>query len=386
MNESRIGKIKTIYKPFVFMLFGSCLFIIALFAYRRPHYNWDLLAYMALVLQQDNKDVNQIHFLTYQAAKQNIPAADYKHLIDGAYRKNLSENPTAFFNTLPFYAVKPLYIGMIYMFYKAGFSLPLCTVLPSIIFYMLIGFLIFYWLSKSIKTGWAFSASLIIMYSGFMVFMARLSTPDCMSAFFLLSAFYFILQKPVLKWSFLFLILSIFVRLDNFVAAILILTFLFVSPKSQLKADRKNYLVMIAIAIVCYFAVTIMMMRPFGWDASYYPSFALKMNLSHTSNSTFSFKAYSDLVISQIATVVVFYHFVFFLLLLWLIVYPTFKWSRLSFVQAFSIILISIIACRFVLYPDLSDRFNIAYYVCFLIIFIQKYSAMTERVHIQRRD
>src|SRR5476651_346587 len=139
-------KTKPVFSAFIVMLYCFCLLTIAVFAYRRPHYNWDMLAYMALTIQQDHKSVDQIHQLTYQAAKENIPAIDYEHLVGGEYRKNISENPAAFFNTLPFYAVKPLYIEMVSLFHKAGFSLPMATVLPSIVCYFLIGVLLFYWL------------------------------------------------------------------------------------------------------------------------------------------------------------------------------------------------------------------------------------------------
>ena len=200
---------------FLTSIYIVCICLIALFAFRRPHYNWDMLAYMALVIQEDHQDINQLHEITYKTVKDNIPEIDYEHLVGSEYRKSLAGNPKIFFNQLPFYAVKPLYVKMVSLFYKAGFPLPLSTVLPSILFYLLIGLLLFYWLLQYLKIIWTFAASLFIMLSGFMVFMARISTPDCLSAFLLLSSFYFIIEKPSLKWMFLFLVLSVFMIWDT---------------------------------------------------------------------------------------------------------------------------------------------------------------------------
>jgi hypothetical protein len=348
--------------------------MIAVFAYKHPHYNWDMLAYMALVIQEDNSDIKQIHEMTYKAAEDGIPAIDYEHLVGGEHRRNLSTDPAAFFKTLPFYAVKPMYIKMVSFFHNAGFSLPISTVLPSIFFYLLIGLLLFYWLLKYLKIIWAFAVGISIMLSSFMVFMPRLSSPDCMSAFLLLSAFYFIIQKPSVKWMFLFLLLSVFARLDNIIPCFFILSFLFFTRQWQKEIKPKYYLLMLFIIAACYFGITTITMKSFGWNILYYPTYARYMNLSHSFEASFSLKNYIALVLSQISTAIVFYNFIFFMFFLSLLLYfPSVSHRNFTLDQSFSVLLLFIILFRFILYPDLSDRFNIAYYLCFLIIFIKKY-------------
>lgn len=364
-------------KVVLVIVYCYCLFLIGLFAYRHPHYNWDMLGYMALVIQEDHSDINQIHEITYKSAEENLPPINYEHLVGEERRNSLSKNPTAFYKMLPFYAVKPMYIKMVSLFHKAGFSLPISTVLPSITFYMMIGLLFFFWLLKYLKIVWAFAASLFIMLSSFMVFMPRLSSPDCLSAFLLLSAFYFIIEKPSLKWMFFFLLLSMFARLDNIVPCFFILSFLFFTGKWQVKIKLKYYLLMLIIFTACYFGITAVTMKPFGWNVFYYPTYALHMNLSHSLQPSFSFKEYVALVFSHITTAIVFYNFLFFMFFLLLIMYsPSIKYKNLTLDQTFALLLVLIILFRFVIYPDLSDRFNIAYYLCFLIIFVKKYTAL----------
>jgi hypothetical protein len=374
MNTAPLSKSKLQFKLLIVGTYFFCLLMVAAFAYKHPHYNWDMLAYMALVIQEDNSDIKQIHELTYKAAEESIPAIDYEHLVGGEHRRNLSTDPTTFFKTLPFYAVKPMYIKMVSFFHKAGFSLPKSTVLPSIIFYLLIGLLLFYWLLKYLKIIWAFALSLSIMLSGFMVFMPGLSSPDCLSAFLLLASFYFVIEKPSVKWAFLFLFLSMFARLDNIIPCLFILSFLFFSKRWKQEIKPKYFALMLFVVIACYFGITAATMKPFGWNIFYYPTYARYMNLSHSFDASFSIKNYIALVFSQIATAIVFYHFIFFMLFVLLISYlPHFKYLNFTLDQSFTILLVVIILFRFILYPDLSDRFNIAYYLCFLIIFIKKY-------------
>ena len=375
-------KIFTIHNLLV-PIYLLSIYLIALFAYKKPHYNWDMLAYMALVIKKDYTNINQLHQATYKIAKDNIPEIDYEHLIGSEYRKKLSEDPEAFFSKLPFYAIKPLYIKMVSLFYEAGFSLPMSTVLPSIIFYLMIGVLLFYWILKYLKIIWAFAASLLIMLSSFMVFMARLSTPDCMSSFFLLSAFYFIIEKPSIKWMFLFSVLALFARLDNIIPCFFIISFLFFTRKWQMKIKLKYYLLMLIILTCCYFGITSVTMKSFGWNVFYYPTYARYMNLSHTLLPSFSLRAYMSLIFSEITTAIVYYNFTFFGFFLFLILYsPIIKRRNFTFEQLFAFLLLFVILFRFILYPDLSDRFNIAYYLLFMIILLKKYSEPKVRLNI----
>lgn len=368
-----------------FVIYCIGVLTMALHAYKRPHYNWDMLAYMALVVQQSNSDVSTIHQTTYQAAKAHVPSPEYERFFQGDYRKKIAESPETFFKELPFYAVKPLYIKLVSLFHKAGFSLPLSTVLPSIIFYLAIGLLLYHWLLKYINRFGALAFSLLIMYTGPMISLAKLSTPDCLSTFLLLSAFYFIIQKPSIIWTCFFLLLSMFVRLDNIIPCLLIISFLFFTNKWQKKIQLKYYLLLMAVFVGCYFVITAITMKPFGWGTLYYPQFALHLDLSHTANTAFSLKAYLQLVISQLTTALAFHHFVFFLFVALLLFYPRppFQWKILTWEQAFSLLLLLIISVRFVLFPDLSDRFNMAYYLFFLILLIKKIAIATNRSSLQ---
>jgi hypothetical protein len=372
------ASLKPFSMGFLIAVYFLCLLFVAVYAYRRPHYNWDMLAYMALASRDDESSVSRIHQIAYQEAKENIPAGDYELLVSGEYKKNLAENPMAFYKVLPFYAVKPLYISAISFFHHLGFSLPASTVLPSAIFYLFIGLLIFYWLLKYLQLAWAFGASLLIMLTGFMVSLARLSAPDAMSAFFLLAAIYFILEKPSLAWMSVFLGWSLFTRLDNIIPIFFILSFLFFIRKGQTALKLTYYLLLLAVFAACYFGIVAVTMKPFGWGLLYYPNFAQYMNLSHVQTTGFSLHSYLSLLLDGAKRSLEFYHPAIFLFFFLLIFYsPQFKFKRLENDQLFILLLLLIIIFRFLLYPDLSDRFNAAYYLVFLVVLLKRYAQRT---------
>src|SRR5258706_12419902 len=161
---------KKIFALLIYLLFLGCLLPAAIFFYKHPANNWDMLGYMALIVKMDGvKDINAIHHITYNSAKQNIPPQDYNKLVESpAVRARFANDPLYFERILPIHVVKPLYVWSAYFFYKEGFTLPLATVMPSIISFLLIGLLLFHWMKKYFKTVIAFWAAFLFLMSTFM--------------------------------------------------------------------------------------------------------------------------------------------------------------------------------------------------------------------------
>ncbi len=360
----------------IYFCFLACLLPIAIFAYKHPAYNWDMLAYMALVVKIEKGDINEVHKITYVNARENIPVNEYDKLVGGDLRKSRLENPSEFNRILPLYAVKPFFIWLSYGFYKAGFSLPLATVIPSIIAYLLIGLLLFHWLCRHHRIFLAFAGGLLIMYSSVMINVANLSTPDCVSALFLLSAFYFILEKPSVLLSFLFLTGSVFVRLDNIILSFLLLTFLFFSGLRKKKIPRVQYFTMLAVLTGVYILISGMAGGD-NWDLLYYPTFIKYYHPDHQAQSLFSVSNYLTLFSERVVMALLYSQVSIFLLLVLIMVsggLPA-KLRNLPFEQLFCILLVFTIVIRFILFPDLEDRFYIAFYVVILILFMQQYKS-----------
>lgn len=351
------------------------IFLIALYAFKRPYYNWDMLPYMAVVIGYDHNDPNFVHDTVYDIIKKQLPVSAYNQLIDGGleFRKRMAGNSNEFQMQMPFYAVKPLYTGIVYLVYKGGIPLIQATILPSFIGYFLIGSLLILWIMRYMQFYLALAISTLMMLSAPMWDIVRNSSPDCLSAFLLLGAMYFILEKKSILVAFVFLLLSIFARLDNVIPCFFFISLITFSNNWGHKIPLKKYAVMLLFISLCYLGITLNA-HQFGWSVLYYPTFLKSLNLSYSFHTEFHLREYLALSISHIMTGLFFSNFILFMVLALLAFAEktTFQFRKLSFNQLFLCTMIAIIIVRLVLEPVIADRFYIAYYLCILILLIRK--------------
>ncbi|HEV3411502.1 MAG TPA: hypothetical protein VG101_03445 [Puia sp.] len=334
-----------------------------------------MLAYMAVVLGYDHSDSNFVHNSVYKIAKDQLSPETYDQLTDGGleFRKRMAENSSEFYQQMPFYSVKPLYTRLIYFMYKAGVPLIPATLVPSFIGYILIAFLLIIWIKKYLQLIFAFAVSLLIMLSAPTWDIARSSTPDSLSAFLLLGALYFMIERRSLFLTFSVLLLSIFARIDNVIPSIFIVSFLAFSNKWKDKISIQKYLVMLMFILLSYLSITLGT-RKYGWDILYYPTFSKSLNLNYAYHAEFHFQNYLALSTSHIMTGL-FYTYLPLFMALALMVFVSrtpFNFRNLNFDQLLVGIIILIILVRFLLHPVIADRLYIAYYLCILILLIRK--------------
>jgi hypothetical protein len=360
----------------VYLAFLSCLLPAAIYIYKNPAYNFDMLGYMALVIRMDQPHtLEEIHTITYSSARQIVPPGEYEKLTEALpYRKKFAADPLEFKKVLPNYIVKPLYTWLCWLFYKTGFSLPIATVMPSIVSFLIIGLFLFYWIRKYLRDVIAFPAAALIMYSIFTTAVARLSTPDCLSALFLFLSVYFILEKRNLTLMTIFLLLSIFSRVDNIITCFFIISFLTFSKKWK-RIEKRQYFFMLAVLVIAYLTI-ILPARQFGWSIFYYTQYAKHIDYSRDFDQPITLFSYLSLIYSKLVTAFVSTHFTFFSFLgLLILSNPGLSFRKLSFDQTFLLLLASIGITRFLLLPDLSDRFYFGFYLVIIILLVRKLSS-----------
>lgn len=362
-------------------LYFFILILVAIHSFKKPEYNWDILPYMALVLKADNTNIDAVHRLTYIAAQQNLPAPTYKNLTDtsNAYRKKMSEDSDAFNNQLPFYVIKPLYISFAYAFYKVGFSLPASTVLPSIFSYLLIGLLLLYWLKKYLSIFFSSSVSLLVMLSSPMLEIAKLSTPDALSAFLLLSSFYFVLEKQNKMFMFILMIASIFTRVDNLITCVAIIGLLAFFNKPLKKQSIIQYGSMALILFLCYFLITAST-ASYGWSMFYNNLSSHHTSSANGFHSAFILKDYLHILYANLLHGLYYSNIIIFLVMILslFIKRPPASLKNINFDQLFSLLIVLIIIAKFILYPDMSDRYYIPFYLVAVILIIRMMAGKEE--------
>jgi hypothetical protein len=357
-------------------LYVTAIFLAGLYAFKKPLYNWDMIAYMAITVGYDHPDPNYIHDTVYNIVKQQLPGPVFSQLTDGGieYRKRMAGKSDEFYRQMPFYSVKPLYTGLIYIFYKTGIPLIQATVLPSLMGYLLIGLLLISWIKRYLELPIAMAFCLLIMFSAPMWEIARSSTPDCLSTFLLLSALYCILEIKSLLLAFIWMILSIMGRLDNVITAFFIISLITFSKKSGFKIPVNKYFLMLLTIAICCLCVVWNTHR-FGWSVLYYPTFLKSLNSSYTFQPQFHLGSYMALAISQIMTGLFFSHLILFMALAVLAFKgkSSISFRNLDFEQMFLCTLIVIVFARFILQPVVSDRLYSAFYLAILILMVKRF-------------
>jgi len=360
-----------------------CLLIAAIYCFKRPLYNWDILPYSYLILKMDHYNSEDAYNLAYKSAKENIPSKEYHLLVDSsnAYRYRMSKDFNAFNEQLPFYVVKPLYTSLGYLFYKSGFSLIQATLIPSFISYLLIGFLLFHWLKIYLQHSISFITALLIMISSPLIEVAKLSTPDCLSAFLLLCSFYFIVEKPSLRFAVLFMSLSVFARLDNIVTCFGLIGIMYASKKWYKKIPLRIFLLIIILFVCSYFLISFFAYQ-YGWSILFYNDFADHLHPAYGSMVHFSIQSYLRLMYEHVLSAINHSYVSIFLALLVFSFNEKLSLRNLSFDKMFLLLIPIILFVRLILYPDVSDRLYIPFYLIIIILSAKRLASIQLPVNV----
>jgi hypothetical protein len=359
----------------LYSLYTAFLLLWCFYGYKKPGYNWDIFPYMGVVLSHEQPG-QPVHNQVYTTAKEQMPRAAYALLTDSThpYRHKMATDPAEFTLQLPYYVVKPLYTRMAYLFYKAGVPLTRATVLPSLLAYFLLCLLIFHWLKQYLALWVAGLLGFLLAVWGPLLAASGLSTPDCLSALLLVSAVYCLVERRSLWLVYLFLLLSVFARIDNILPCFFILTLLVLTRKPEQRLSFKNYILMVSGAVLGYLYVCLDV-KEFGWHFTFYPTFFRHMNTGYDMHASFSAAGYVALVKSQLMTGLYYSSIVLFAVLTVFYLYKPglLKFNHLHLEQKLVLMFWMLIVLRFLLQPVMADRFYLPYYVCILVFLARKH-------------
>jgi hypothetical protein len=155
---------------------GCAMLYAAVTGFISPYYNWDMLGYVGSVTAWQEKDSHAIYVKTMATVKENIPGWIYQDYISNP----LSAEDKAFVQELPFYQVKPLYNGLIWLVHQTGIALPPATWIISATSFTALALLLFLWPpSYMAREIWLLLVvALTYLWPWPMASLARLSTPD----------------------------------------------------------------------------------------------------------------------------------------------------------------------------------------------------------------
>jgi len=187
----------------------------------RPFHNWDVVGYIAAAKSFEQPDNAALQAFTYAELRTVLPAELYEDIArernlgtgPGAlYRRTVNTNPAAFAEQLPYYRIRPLYVGLIYLLYKAGVDIEFATHLISGIAVALALLVLYLTVIRRLHPALACLLPPLAWMFGALD-LARFSTPDGLAFFAVLLIVYWFAQRRI-GWLCVALPISLCVRTD----------------------------------------------------------------------------------------------------------------------------------------------------------------------------
>jgi len=316
-----------------------------------PGYNGDMSFYIATAMNFEGKSDQQA-------------ISDTRHLIQtelkgeksALHLYNLDHSDS---NILNYYRIKPFYVLLIIALHSLGISFIVATGIPSLVSFFLIGCLAFYWSSKKFKPATALFVSSVFMLMSPSLILARLSTPDALSNLFISYCIYRIYFGKGYAWTGLLLMVSLLIRLDNFIAAGILLSLMHFWPVKE----EKTFMPSLAYILFLFFTAVICVWVNYFFTSSFwwFRDFGYAQ----------SFQSYGYQVLIYCASLSA-------SLLPVLALMAGFAWlNRSTVIPTRSIWLLAgiafIIFTRFLFFPSLEERFMTAFYLGILLLVLEFY-------------
>lgn len=344
-------------------------------AFSRPLPGWDLLGYAGAVIAFDTHDAHRVQADAYRELRAATPPSEYGQLAGDApsdataYRHDVAHNAEHFMQQLPFYRVRPLFLGIVFALHKAGLSVERSIYLVSALAYVGLGILVFAWAQCYLPVPFAAGAGLLLLLTSAITGIARAPSPDALSTVILVSAFYALLGRGRPLWFSLLMLLAIFVRNDNAIfASALFLYFGFIDRDSRWSTLRAFGLALLAAG--AYFAIN-EWAGTYGWTVLFHHTFLGFLTEPAAFHGTVLPAQY--IAVLKRGLYGVLYSSVPLFGMLWVVAFGLRR--RAPLLQDLLVLIVATVAARYLLFPILWDRLLAPYYVLIVMLLIAKAAA-----------
>lgn len=241
-------------------------------AFYDPANNWDILPYIGAIYSMESADTNVVHSKAFETVKNSVDFRTYELLTTGsAYREAMLSCAKCFYEQLPFYKIKALYLLTAYLLYKLGAGTMASIVLVSSVSYVLINIICFLWLRFisgkeiiGVFIGIAFSIFPFLLNS------ASEAAPNAFSALIVLSAMYFLVVKKMLYPFCALMLVSVIARPDNIILFLVLLAFLYFT---KITGDKKAVYIITFISAIVIFKLVDFWAGNYSWKILFEHSF-----------------------------------------------------------------------------------------------------------------
>lgn len=366
-----------------FTSFALIAISISVISIYKPAYNWDTLPYIASVFSLDSRDTNSIHKNTYEIVKNSIPEKQFEVLVtSNNFREEMYKCAKCFYQHLPYYKIRTLYIFSIYVLYKLGVNIVYTPVVISSISYFFTGVIFFVFLKLFCKNiALVFILSVLVMISPFLLVAASESSPNTLSGFIILLSLYSLYKGR--KYLFFGLIfLSVLTRPDNLILLTFMLIALAVSKSESLRAKKPFIFVTFILAIAAVWVISIWA-GTYGFSVMYEHSFGERVILpaeyeNHVS-MLFYLKSFLKWAVMFKVSFISFQLFIFSVIVF--LKWHSFKDLREDFDMLILMAAALSIPVHYLMFPVMEDKYFIAQYLFIDIIFVK---TILEKIRMEK--
>lgn len=267
-----------INQPFIKKTLIAVYFVIvlstAVLAYIKPQYNWDLIPYTAATISFKEDDPKKLHEQTYRMIEESVPVQTFHDLTtsDNNYRETMYTDYISFNQQLPFYKIKPLYIYLINILNLSGVGIVKATSVISILSYIGICALLYLFTNKLKTHSIGIAVLSLVVLSKPFYLIAKLSSPDALSAFIITLSLFLILNKNLKLLPSILLVLAIFIRTDNIIICNLLFIYFGLLSPIQYRFNKIQSSAFIFIASISYFTINYLA-NSYGWSVLFTHAF-----------------------------------------------------------------------------------------------------------------
>lgn len=366
---------KNLKSIILFICFFVFISINSVFIFRNPWFDWDMVQYVWLVKNIENKDIKQVHKETYDEIKEYLDPGRNKIILQAnKYRKEIHKSVEAFVDIMPFYNIKFIYTYSIYFFTKLWLWTINAILAVSILSYLVFCSILYLIFRKEIEENPLFFFPLYLLtFSSPILIAWRSTTPDMFGAMFMLLWTFLIIKRKLLAWI-IILILSLWVRTDNIIFIWLLLFYLKFFTEKEYKIDYKTFIISGIIALGFYKWINTFFHNFWYWKL-YYNSFIEPIPYPSTFDTQVGLRQVLVIFKDKIATLLALREnkpvtfFPFYVILAWVSFVLALKnkvkmnniYVGLLIVSTFTLLF------KFAIFPNIQERYFI---FNFIIIFI----------------
>ncbi len=336
-----------------------------------PEANWDMIAYVAGILEQPGTDAAGLHAQTYDVVRQKLSDGEFLVLTeDRPYRIRQFTDPDAFQSMLGFYRVKLLYLEAAQAL--SGWLGPVDALRAvSALSAAALGGLTLLWLVDQRSLAYAPLAVIVLVLSGF-GWVARVATPDLFSAVFLVAGLLLYASGRDLGAAAL-LVLAVLARPDHLalVGVLMVMSIVF-RPVSWGAVGA------FVAGLVAYLLISRAGGHP-GWWIQFYFTDVEYVPTLEGFDPPFSIVTYAVALVRTVVRALVEQQWPAVLLLmvflLALMLRRNFTFKRAEAIVLFTVLVT--IPAKFIILPLYEGRFYFAYLVVFGLILIGAFARQT---------